>query len=69
MKKILFITLALLSTSVFATGSSQSNAGLNGDLIQKATAAGLSTNEAVQGVATGKITYDSIAKIAAENNK
>ncbi|EGU35937.1 hypothetical protein VIBRN418_12746, partial [Vibrio sp. N418] len=33
-----------------------SNNGLNGDLIQQATAAGLSTEQAVQGVATGHIT-------------
>lgn len=69
MKKVLFITLSLLSASVFATGSAQSNSGLNGDLIQKATAAGLSNDEAVKGVATGKITYASIAEISDENNK
>ncbi|EGU34256.1 hypothetical protein VIBRN418_05696, partial [Vibrio sp. N418] len=33
-----------------------SNNGLNGDLIQQATAAGLSTEQATQGVATGHIT-------------
>ncbi len=67
MKKVLLITLSLLSASAFATGSAQSNSGLNGDLIQRATAAGLSTEEAVKGVATGQITQGNVQ--AAEAKK
>ncbi|WP_162046262.1 hypothetical protein [Vibrio taketomensis] len=56
MKNALIIALSVFSVSAFAAGGAASNNGLNGDLIQQATAAGLSTEQAVQGVATGHIT-------------
>ncbi|ANU39227.1 hypothetical protein RJD38_17545 [Vibrio scophthalmi] len=51
MKNALIIALSVFSVSAFAA----SNNGLNGDLIQQATAAGLSTEQATQGVANGHI--------------
>ena len=51
MKNVLVIALSIFSVSAFAA----SNNGLNGDLIQQATNAGLSTAQATQGVATGHI--------------
>ncbi|WP_406734809.1 hypothetical protein RJD39_17945 [Vibrio scophthalmi] len=56
MKNVLVIALSVFSVSAFAASGAGSNNGLNGDLIQQATAAGLSTQQAVQGVATGHIT-------------
>ncbi|EGU48462.1 hypothetical protein VII00023_18089 [Vibrio ichthyoenteri ATCC 700023] len=56
MKKVIIIALSVFSVSAFAAGGAASNNGLNGDLIQQATAAGLSTQQATQGVATGHIT-------------
>ncbi len=55
MKNALIIALSVFSVSAFAAGGAASNNGLNGDLIQQATAAGLSTEQATQGVATGHI--------------
>ncbi|MBE1276339.1 hypothetical protein [Enterovibrio baiacu] len=55
MKNVLIIALSLFSVSAFATGTAGSNNGLNGDLIQQATAAGLSGEQATQGVVTGHI--------------
>ncbi|WP_434999062.1 hypothetical protein ACRZ5S_21290 [Vibrio scophthalmi] len=55
MKNALIIALSIFSVSAFAAGGAASNNGLNGDLIQQATAAGLSAEQAVQGVATGHI--------------
>ncbi|WP_434999057.1 hypothetical protein ACRZ5S_21245 [Vibrio scophthalmi] len=51
MKNALIIALSIFSFSAFAA----SNNGLNGDLIQQASAAGISTEQAMQGVATGHI--------------
>ncbi|WP_434999058.1 hypothetical protein ACRZ5S_21250 [Vibrio scophthalmi] len=51
MKNALIIALSIFSVSAFAA----SNNGLNGDLIQQASAAGISTEQATQGVATGHI--------------
>ncbi|EGU48461.1 hypothetical protein VII00023_18084 [Vibrio ichthyoenteri ATCC 700023] len=56
MKNVLIIALSVFSVSAFAAGGAASNNGLNGDLIQQATVAGLSTEQATQGVATGHIT-------------
>ena len=69
MKKVLIITLSLLSASAFATGSAQSNSGLNGDLIQKMTASGLSTDEAVKAVATGQIKQGQTIEQLVEDKK
>jgi len=69
MKKVLLITLTLLSASAFATGSAQSNSGLNGDLIQRATAAGLSTDDAVKGVVTGDVQQGKAIELPAEAKK
>ena len=55
MKNVLIIALSLFSVSALATGTAGSNNGLNGDLIQQATAAGLSGEKATQGVVTGHI--------------
>ncbi|WP_434999059.1 hypothetical protein ACRZ5S_21255 [Vibrio scophthalmi] len=51
MKNTLIIALSIFSVSAFAA----SNNGLNGDLIQQASAAGISTEQATQGVAAGHI--------------
>lgn len=70
MKNALIIALSVFSVSAFAAGGSASNNGLNGDLIQQATAAGLSTQQAVQGIATGHITTgmsaDQMLEVAAK---
>ncbi|EGU34257.1 hypothetical protein VIBRN418_05701 [Vibrio sp. N418] len=55
MKNALIIALSVFSVSAFAASGAVSNNGLNGDLIQQATAAGLSTEQATQGVANGHI--------------
>ncbi|MDA0150226.1 hypothetical protein [Vibrio sp. LaRot3] len=55
MKNVLIIALSLFSFSAFANNSTASNNGLNGDLIQHATAAGMSTEQAVKAVATGHV--------------
>ena len=55
MKNVLIIALSIFSVSAFAAGGAASNNGLNGELIQHATAAGLTTALATQGVATGHI--------------
>ncbi|WP_260260707.1 hypothetical protein [Vibrio intestinalis] len=60
MKKVLIIALSLVSVSAFAGNSAQSNNGLNGDLIQKATAEGMTTDQAVHGVATGDFEFHSV---------
>ncbi|PMN93392.1 hypothetical protein [Enterovibrio norvegicus] len=62
MKKILIIALSLFSVSAFATGTAGSNNGLNGDLIQQATAAGLSGEQATKGVVTGHISVGMTAE-------
>ncbi|MDA0150225.1 hypothetical protein [Vibrio sp. LaRot3] len=55
MKNALIIALSVFSMSAFAESSTPSNNGLNGDLIQKATAAGMTTDQAVKAVATGHV--------------
>ena len=55
MKNAFIIALSIFSLSAFAAGSAGSNNGLNGDLIQQADTAGLSMEQATQGVATGHI--------------
>lgn len=62
MKNALIVALSIFSVSAFAMGSAGSNNGLNGDLIQQATVAGISTAEATQGVATGHITQGMTAQ-------
>lgn len=64
MKNVLIIALSVFSVSAFAASSAQSNNGLNGDLIQQATAAGMTTEQAVYGVATGKIQQGPIVRTA-----
>ncbi|WP_260260705.1 hypothetical protein [Vibrio intestinalis] len=64
MKNVLIIALSVFSVSAFAANSAQSNNGLNGDLIQQATAAGMTTEQAVYGVATGKIQQGPIDRTA-----
>ncbi|WP_260260706.1 hypothetical protein [Vibrio intestinalis] len=55
MKNAFIIALSLFSLSAFASDTAQSNNGLNGDLIQQATAAGMTTEQAVKGVSVGEI--------------
>ncbi|MDD1793914.1 hypothetical protein LRP50_12290 [Enterovibrio sp. ZSDZ42] len=62
MKSALIIALSIFSFSAFAAGGAASNNGLNGDLIQKATAAGLSSEQATKGVATGHISTGATAE-------
>ncbi|WP_260260704.1 hypothetical protein [Vibrio intestinalis] len=61
MKNALIIALSVFSFSAFAA---QSNNGLNGDLIQQATNAGMTTEQAVQGVATGEIQQGAVLRNA-----
>ncbi|MDD1793913.1 hypothetical protein LRP50_12285 [Enterovibrio sp. ZSDZ42] len=62
MKNVLIIALSIFSFSAFAASGAASNNGLNGDLIQKATAAGLSSEQATKGVATGHINTGATAE-------
>ncbi|WP_028023558.1 hypothetical protein [Enterovibrio calviensis] len=62
MKNALIIALSIFSFSAFAAGGAGANNGLNGDLIQKATAAGLSSEQATKGVATGHISVGATAE-------
>ena len=66
MKNAFIIALSIFSLSAFAAGSAGSNNGLNGDLIQQANAAGLSMDQATQGVATGHIINSATASQATE---